>query len=344
MSAATRHRGARGREGIVLVMVLFFVLLLTASIATFLRRVAMDAGIASHRDRARQAEAVARGGIRLGEVLLLEDLRNKGAAPGPDSQHDVWALVRGLDLDDDPDVELRLEIEDAAARVNLNGFLKEGAVDENGRLYLEQLFAGVVAIMPGRPEENAYDPAELALRLADWIDADDVGIDGAPEDEPYARREPPSFPQNRPLLSVDELRLVEGFDGRLVEALRPFVGVYPLVGGGGINVNTAPPWVLMQLLRGTDVSGQRPLEEDDVKRIVEAREESLLCAGETQAPGCMPLAELLEGEQLAPTPAERSSVFVVRAIARVVDVERRIEAVVDRSDPAEPKRLSWRVE
>jgi hypothetical protein len=41
---------------------------------------------------------------------------------------------------------------------------------------------------------------------------------------------------------------------------------------------------------------------------------------------------------------DRSNVFVVRAIARVVDVERRIEAVLDRSDPTAPLRLSWRVE
>jgi type II secretory pathway component PulK len=329
----------------VLVMVLFFVLLLASAVATFLRRVAVDASAATNRDRAQQAEALARGGVRLGEVLLLEDLRETGGGAGqPDSLDAVWARVRDLDLVDDPDVDLHVRIEDAAARINLNGFLEEGAVPEEGRLYLEQLLAGVVAIMPGAPEEKRYDPALLAANLVDWVDADELTIDGGPEDELYARTDPPYFPRNLPLLSVDELRLVAGFDGPLVAALRPFVGVYPLAGGGGINLNTAPPWVLMQLLRGSEVSGLRPLEEDDVRRLVEARAEGVLCAGESQTPGCVPLAEIFGAETVRPEPVERSNVFTVTAVARVFDVERRIEAVVDRSDPQELARLSWRVQ
>lgn len=335
---------SRREAGIVLVVVLFFVLLLTAAIASFLRRVAMDAGVAMHRDRARQAESVARGGIRLGEALLLEDLRvaEQGA---PDGLQSVWARVRGVDLDDDPDVELRLDIEDAAARFNLNAMLKQGQVEEAMRAQLEALLAGVIAIMPEAPPEGRYDPAQLAANVADWIDADEVASDGSAEEEIYGRRTPPTRPSNLPLLSVDELRLVEGFDGPLVEALRPFVGVYPLVGGGGVNLNTAPPWVLAQLQRGSEISGFRPLEEEDVKRIVEAREEGPLCAGEAAAAAsCTPLTEILGTDTIDPPPTQRSNVFRVRATARVVDVERRIEAVVDRSDPAELVRLSWRSE
>jgi len=337
--SAPRRRDA----GIVLVVVLFFVLLLTASISSFLRRVAM-AGVAMHRDRARQAESVARGGIRLGEALLLEDLRT--AEPGtPDSLQSAWARVRGVDLDDDPDVELLLDIEDAAARFNLNAMLKQGKVEEAMRAQLEALLDGVIAIMPEAPAEGSYDAAQLAANVADWIDADEVASDGSAEEELYAQRTQPTRLANLPLLSVDELRLIEGFDGPLVEALRPFVGVYPLVGGGGVNLNTAPAWVLAQLQRGSEISGFRPLEEEDVKRIVEAREEGPLCAGDAAtAASCTPLTEILGTDTIEPTPTMRSSVFRVRATARVVDVERRIEAVIDRSDPAELLRLSWRSE
>ena len=52
----------------------------------------------------------------------------------------------------------------------------------------------------------------------------------------------------------------------------------------------------------------------------------------------------LDGDQLEPPPTERSKVFSVRAIARVVDVERRIEAVIDRSQPTDLVRLAWTVE
>jgi type II secretory pathway component PulK len=152
-------------------------------------------------------------------------------------------------------------------------------------------------------------------------------------------------PPNRPLLSVDELRLVEGFDGRLVEALRPYVGVYPLVGGGGINLNTAPSWVLAQLTRGNAVEGFRPLDEDTLKRILDARDKGLICAAATQVNGCTTQAELFASDTIQPLPASGpSKVFSVRARARVVDVDRSIEAVIDLSKPSEPLRLSWRVD
>jgi general secretion pathway protein K len=339
-------RAGHRDRGIVLVVVLFFILMLTAAIATFLRHASLDASIAMHRDRARAAEALARGGVRLGETLLLEDMREKGAQGGPDSLHDVWARVRGVDLEPDPDAELYLDIEDAAARIDLNAFLVKGEVPAEQRAALEQLLAGVVAIMPGKPDEHErYQPDVLAANLADWLDADDVTATGAPEDELYAKRDPPYRAANRPLLSVDELRLVDGFDGDLVDALRPFVGVYPLVGGDGmINVNTAPPWVLAQLSVGSDVSGAVPLKKDDVERIVKEREEGPLCSGDTAGPTCTALSQVLDGRSLSPKPTEHSSVFVIRARAKIFDVERRIETVVDRSDPSALERLSWTVQ
>jgi hypothetical protein len=120
--------------------------------------------------------------------------------------------------------------------------------------------------------------------------------------------------------------------------------VYPLAGGGGINLNTAPPWVLIQLLHGSDVSGLRPLQEDDVERIVEAREEGPLCSGETTAATCRPLTDILGADKLEPPPTDRSNVFLIRAIARVLDVERRIETAVDRTEPTDLVRLSWAVQ
>src|SRR5690606_5946952 len=189
-----------------------------------------------------------------------------------------------------------------------------------------------------------YAPEELAANLLDWIDEDDVRQGGGSEDDVYQRMDPPYRAANRPLLSLDELRLVEGFDGTLVDALRPYVTVYPIAGSGGVNLNTAPAWVLAQLTRGTDVSGMRPVEEADVRRILDARDDGLVCSASGEGAACTPVQELLDGETMSPPMLDRSNVFVVRAIARVKDVERRIEAVLDRSVPSAPLRLSWRVE
>jgi type II secretory pathway component PulK len=215
-------------------------------------------------------------------------------------------------------------------------------VSAEHRARIESMLEGVIAVMPGEAAENAgYEPDVLAANLADWLDADEVTAEGTPEDELYARLDPPTGVANRPLLSVDELRLVEGFDGPLVDALRPFVTVHPLVGGGGINLNTAPPWVLAQLEIGSEVSGFRPVETEDVERIVALREEGPLCANAEGAAGCTPVAEALSGETLAIPTTERSTVFQIRATARVFDVERSVETVVDRSDPSAIERLSW---
>jgi len=376
----------RREAGVVLLLVLFYVLLLAATIATLQRRVAVDAGIAVNRDRAAAAEALARGGVRLAQTLLLEDLRLDAGQPGPDSLWDVWARA-GLEpifVDEEGDQSLRLEIEDAAARLNLNALAGAGgiglgeAAPQNGggdegqapaeddtrerrqrprselgggasgvetrRLFLSGFLARVIEAMPGRPEQKAYVPEELAANLLDWIDEDDVRQAGGLENEAYERREPPYRAPNRPLLSLDELRLVEGFDGALVEALRPYVTVYPLAGSGGLNLNTAPSWVLAQLTRGSDVSGMRPVEEEDVRRVLDARDEGIVCSATGEGSECTPALELFDGESISPPMLDRSSVFVVRATARVVDVERRIEAVIDRSDPQAPLRLSWRVE
>ena len=385
MSAPHRRR----ERGVVLVLVLFYVLLLAATIATLQRRVAIDAGIAVNRDRAAAAEALARGGVRLAEALLLEDLRLEGGEGAVDSRWDVWARagLAPLFVDEDGEQSLIVEIEDSGARLNLNALAGAGGIglgdappealdnvddpdappppdtgrrrqrqrprsrlggDANGvetrRLYLTGFLTRVIDGMPGRPEEKRYVPEELAANLLDWVDADDVRQGGGSEDDVYQRMDPPYRAANRPLLSLDELRLVEGFDGTLVDALRPYVTVYPIAGSGGVNLNTAPAWVLAQLTRGTDVSGMRPVEEADVRRILDARDDGLVCSASGEGAACTPVQELLDGETMSPPMLDRSNVFVVRAIARVKDVERRIEAVLDRSVPSAPLRLSWRVE
>ena len=64
---------SRDKHGVVLLVVLFFALLLSSSIATFLSRSSVDAIIARNRENGARADALARGGVRLAQALLLED-------------------------------------------------------------------------------------------------------------------------------------------------------------------------------------------------------------------------------------------------------------------------------
>lgn len=353
----------RGREGIVLVIVLVFVLLLASSIASFQRRATIDAFMVRNRDAAARAEALARGGVQLATALLLEDrLLEEAEGFRVESLFDVWGRVRGVDLDPAEDAELYLDIEDSGARLNLNALLVEGEDDEppqgaqqgDAEAFLRVMLQKVIEEMPGRPEDKLYDVDELVPNLLDWMDADEVRRRGGLEDEWYQGRTPAYRAANQPLLSVDELRLVQGFDGALVEALAPYVGVFPLAEGAGVNPNTAQTWVLALLYHG-DALERELAKPDEVASIVEERQEHLLCEEGTN-PGstddqptgaaCVGLlaAADVDPSTVFPLPTWTSDVFHVIATARVGDqIERHLEVVLDRADPTDVRRLAWRM-
>jgi general secretion pathway protein K len=341
-------RARRGEAGVVLVVVLVFALLLAGSVATFLRRATVDTLIARNRESAARAESIARGGIRLATVLILEDkLRGDGAATGAD----LWAQVGLVDIPVDDLSSLRLQIQDAGDRLNLNAvfqFDESGQPHANAIPFLEEILGKVIEELPMDPGEKAlYDVPELARNLVDWVDADDQRARGGPEDDAYQKRDPPRRAANRPLLSLDELRVVEGFDPRLVDALRPYLTVYPYAGRNGINPNTAPPHVL-SLLFFDDGVDLRLAPEDTVREILRIRHEGgAICAegAETDPQSeipCTPIQDLVTNE-IYPPPAFASDVFTARARATVAGVSRTVEAVLDRKQSGEPLLLSWRV-
>jgi general secretion pathway protein K len=350
-------RNARRNGGVVLLVVLFFALLLTSSIATFVKRSMVDAMIARNREAAASAEALARGGVRLAEALLLEDrlLEKAELTLELDTHLDLWARMRAIDVPAGGGAQLRIHIEDSGARFNLNALFE---VDPAGELvprsstefFLESLLEKVIDEMTLPPEDKIYDERELVANLIDYVDSDDVRQRGGSEDDYYQRQKPPYRAANRALMSRDELRLVEGFDGALVDALTPYVSVYPFAPGGcgrrgvgcGVNLNTAPPHVLALLFFDDGVS-LRLASEDVVRDILQIREEDgVICPSGQSAEVCTPIGEIVTNA-IFPAPTFRSQVFVVTAEARVGDILRSVEAVLDRSNAEEPRLLAWRV-
>lgn len=98
-------------------------------------------------------------------------------------------------------------------------------------------------------------PADLAARLADALD---------PEIAPQNRRARPGTAaariRPRPVLTVDELRLVEGLTEEDFARIAPFLAALP--GQTTLNVNTASPEVLAAFLPDASV--------DQVSRALEA--------------------------------------------------------------------------
>jgi general secretion pathway protein K len=330
---------------VVLLLVLFFALLLTGSIATFTRRATVDAMIARNRESAARAEALARGGVRLATALLLADqLQEADEGLDLDSYRDHWARAGEVEIEAGGGATLHLRIEDAGARLNLNSlfnFDEGGLLDEQTELLLHEVLQKVIDEIPLPPGEKLYDVKELAANLIDYVDEDDLRQRGGGEDDYYQRQEPPYRAANRALLSLDELRLVEGFDGELVDALRPYVTVHPYARGAGINLNTAPPHVLA-LLFFDDGVDLRLAREDTIREILEVRQNGdVICSEEQAGEDCIPVRDIVVNA-IYPPPTFSTDIFTVLAEGQVGDVRRSVEAVIDRSQPEAPQLLSWR--
>jgi len=333
----------------VLLIVIFFVLLLTASIATFMKRSTVDAILSRNRDAMAQAEALARGGTELAKALLIDDYVRDTSDPTSsrmDTQLDSWARLADAEIQAGDGATLRLRIEDTGSRLNLNALFQFG---ENAQqpprteLFLEAFLKKVIGELPVAEQGLYEQPADLARNLIEYVDPDDVRTDGGMEDDYYQRQTPPYRAANRPLLSVDELGLVEGFDSALVEAIRPYVTVYPFVGGGGINPNTAPPHVLALIFYNNGVDEQLA-DEDDVKKILEVRDGGQIFCPDQSQETCTPISEILpNSESIHPPLSYASDTFTVRSEAQVRKVRRTVEAVIDRTKPAEPLLLSWKL-
>jgi len=352
----------RGREsGVVLALVLVLALMLSVSMIGFARRAVVDSMIVRNRDAASRAAALTRGGIWLAKAILIEDRLAKNLAgfqmdtvrqttPG-NTEDDLWNDLSDLSLVDPEGGRLRISIHDTSSLLNLNAVVPytgdDSPVDDDAEEFLTEVFRKIVEEMPIDPGEKLYDERQLARNLIDYMDGDDIRLSGGREDEYYLAQDPPHTPPNHPLLSVDELGLVEGFDVQLVDALRPYVTVYPLVKGNGINLNTAPPHVLKLVYSG--VSGQRRLvSEDTIARILRVRAEGrTVCTGSDEDLDCTTLSEVDLGEGSLFPPSELpddSDNFTVEIHAAVGQVERTAVAVIDRSDLTQPRLLFWRMQ
>jgi general secretion pathway protein K len=339
------NRSSR-QQGVVLLVVLFFALLLTSSIATFTRRAIIDASVAHNRDASARAEALARSGIRLGKTILVMDrIQEEATQQSVDSHQDAWSELSKVEIPAGDGAVLKIRIEDSGSLFNLNSifnYAEAGAPYEETELFLEAFFEKVIDEMKIPPGEKFYDVTELTEALMDWVDADGVRLQGGLEDTYYQLQDPPYWAANGPLMSVDDLFLIEGFDHQLVEAMRPYLTVEPFAGGGGINLNTAPAHVLSLIFSRDGGSDHRLIKESQVKQILEVRDKGgLICGEGLSLEDCTPISTIV-ASPIFPPPTYATSVFTIVADARVGEVRRSIEAVVNRNvDP--PLMLSWRV-
>src|SRR5262249_53333789 len=101
-------------------------------------------------------------------------------------------------------------------------------------------------------------PTSMLNAITDWVDADDqVTAAGGAEDAYYLAQSMPGLAANAPVRRIAELLAVRGVDSATLDRLRPFVAA--IDSPAQINVNTAPPEVLMAAIGGLDAAAAAAL-------------------------------------------------------------------------------------
>ncbi len=339
-----------GREdGVALLLVLVIIVMTVGSVYAFARTTLLDIMGMRHRTELVRARMLAESGVAMARRAIVDDVlyAKSELLQSLETDRDAWALLSRTRIEVEGGGELRVVVQDAGSRINLNGLLNaQGSRHSESLDFMRELLEKIVADLPGRPEEKLYQAEELAEAILDWIDADETTRLGDEESRFYELRGAAGSPVNRPIFALDELAGVPGIDGLLLEGLRAYFTTYPVVvASAGVNPNTAPPYVLSAIYYGTQ-GDRRFVDEDDVFRTLERRREGKVFCAVSGAEGCVGWQQELHrgGETIFPPFQFQTDVFIIDSEGRFGEARARLRVVIDRSDPADLQTLEYRWE
>jgi general secretion pathway protein K len=257
-----------------------------------------------------QADLYAQAGLDWARGVLALDARGSSV----DSLDEGWAQpIAGLP------VERALvagAIADEQGKLNLNNLVNNG----------QKSTADVEAF--GRLLAALGLPVQLADAVVDWIDADgDLTSSAGAEDAYYLSLPRPYRAANAPMVQVEELYRVRGFDAQAVAKLKPHVTA--LGERTRVNINTASETVLTALL---------PTQQNKVAEILKARATKPFRSDADIAAAVGPDSPAFD---------VKSAYFSVRVQVAQDDIQLGTEALVRRlppgaPTPAGPTSVVWR--
>lgn len=289
----------QGQEGVALMLVLVFVLLMGVLVSEYTYESQVNAALIANGANGLEAYIAAKSAVASGMSLLLADLMapalgntaqsgaqatvvrsNQAAAPQGDydSYLDVWG--QGVPYQTINNAVMQCMVQDEGGKLNLNALFKNPEEPEANPV-LEQTLRNLFQLF-----EVEEDPTDAIL---DWIDIDENPRPNGAESDYYESLETPYACKNGPMDSIHELLLIVGitpelfFDCNLDPALLneadPDAPVRHLSlpdlltcrGSldGRINANTAHPELLDALVMAWD--GGNP---EIVQTIIDMRMEN----------------------------------------------------------------------
>jgi len=237
----------RSQRGVALVTALLVVALATVAAVAMATRLHVDVRRSANLLHGEQAYAYAVAAESWACVVLRRDARESEF----DGLEEDWATAL-------PPIaveggQVNGQVIDLQGRFNVNNLVTD--TGEPNSAYLDY-FRRLLEVLE-------LDPA-LATAVLDWIDPDiNATFPGGAEDDTYLLADPPYRAANRLLVSVSELRLVQGFTPEVMAVLAPHVTALPEV--TKINVNTATLAVLRAL--------HPDLREQDLVSLIEQRDQ-----------------------------------------------------------------------
>ena len=238
----------RRQRGVALVVAVLLVALATLIVASLIDTTDLAVARTRHLMREQQASAYARGL----ETWALDGLRRDyNEEPGVDAGSDLWA--RPLPPFDVPGGKLTGRLRERNGCFNLNHLVANGVEDPIARRRFERLLRAL-KLAP-----------DLADAVVDYADGDGEPSPRGAEDMAYLLANPPRRAANQTFAHVSELRLVRGVDDETYRALEAQVCANPAE--SPINLNTAPPAVLMSLVEHLDEARARQLNDEGRARM-----------------------------------------------------------------------------
>ncbi len=232
------------QQGVALITVLLIVAMAT-TIAAFM---AQQQGFwqrefENSRDRA-QARRIAQAGVDWARAVLADDKTNK-ANNQIDHAREMWAMkLPPIPIEGG---EVQGLIVDQQGLFNLNNLVLAGSVSPGALARFQRLLSTLGM------------PPEMAVALADWMDADSLTLEsGGAEDSYYLNLPKPYRTANRPLVEMSELMWVQGFGENAIKRLSGFVTVLPEE-RTQVNVNFASAEVLSAMVAGLPLQDAREL-------------------------------------------------------------------------------------
>lgn len=243
------------QRGVALITAVLIVSLVTVAASAMAARQLLDMRRTENILHSEQAYIYALAAEEWAKQVLVRD-ENKNV----DYQGEDWAtLLPPIPV---PGGSIQGGIKDATAAFPVNNVVDAGGEKrEPYRKALQKLIDTVLV--------DSFSP-DLANAVLDWVDPDENVSAGGAEDNDYLNKKVPYRAANRPIVSLSELRLINGLSAddyvKLVprDGRPPFINALPV--DTPININTAPKEVLMSL--DDKIDGQ--MADDIIKERDEA--------------------------------------------------------------------------